>query len=140
VKLCLCQTYCPGHTASWCNWLATNVAHQIYFLTQRKETRPSLMASKRGFYKDSSPPAEKRLWAVKELGGIHGQRFWPLPVAASRIGSSEIQAGYCRGTGGVGGQLDRFQNRYGPDCPDHGFFELLYSETGGPVGFDPKSP
>jgi len=93
----------------------TNVPHQIYFLTPRRNPPPLLRRRKRGPYKTFTPTGRERLMrAGQKNWRNHGQRFGPLPVRPSRSNAARVQGAlslardHCSWTRGVGG-ADVFQ-------------------------------
>ena len=137
MKIMFVHQNMPGQYRELVQWLADTGEHQIYFLTQRQKP-PSFKGVETRIYKTHHKPAKdayglSKNWEESAGNGLGAAR------AARRIEKTEgfkpdIVIGH------VGwGELTFFKDVW-PDVPIIGFFEYFYSDSGGPVGFDPEDP
>ncbi|MBQ0804856.1 MAG: glycosyltransferase family 4 protein [Sulfitobacter sp.] len=135
MKIMFVHQNMPGQYRELVQWLADTGEHQIYFLTQRQKP-PSFKGVETRIYKTHHKPAKdayglSKNWEESAGNGLGAAR------AARRIEKTEgfkpdIVIGH------VGwGELTFFKDVW-PDVPIIGFFEYFYSDSGGPVGFDPE--
>ena len=137
MKIMFVHQNMPGQYRELVQWLADQRTHQIYFLTQRKNP-PRFDGVETRVYKAHHRPAENayglsKNWEESTGNGLGAAR------AAKQI---ETREGFKPDivVGHVGwGELTFFKQIW-PDVPIIGFFEYYYSDTGGPVGFDPEDP
>jgi len=137
MKIMFVHQNMPGQYRELVQWLADQGEHEIYFLTQR-QSPPSFKGVETRVYKTHHKPAKdayglSRNWEESAGNGLGAAR------AARTIEKTE---GFKPDLviGHVGwGELTFFKDVW-PDVPIIGFFEYFYSDSGGPVGFDPEEP
>ena len=137
MKIMFVHQNMPGQYRELVQWLADTGEHQIYFLTQRQNP-PSFKGVESRIYKTHHKPAKNAYGLSKNWEECAGNGLGAAR-AARRIEKTEgfkpdIVIGH------VGwGELTFFKDVW-PDVPIIGFFEYFYSDSGGPVGFDPEDP
>lgn len=125
----------PGQYRELVQWLAQTGEHQIYFLTQRRNP-PKFKGVETRIYKTHHKPADDAYGLSKNWEESAGHGF----AAARAAQLIEKTEGFKPDivVGHVGwGELTFFKEVW-KDVPIIGFFEYYYSDTGGPVGFDPE--
>lgn len=125
----------PGQYREMVQWLAATGQHRIYFLTQRRNA-PQIKGVETRIYKPHRIPAKDAYGLSKVWEECAGAGYGAA-TAAQQIETNEgfrpdIVIGH------VGwGELTFFKQIWA-DVPIIGFFEYYYSDSGGPVGFDPE--
>lgn len=127
----------PGQYRELVQWLAASGAHRIYFLTQRQKP-PAFDGVETRIYRPHHRPAKDAYGLSKAWEEAVGNGFGAAMAARSLEEKEGFRPDIVLGHIGWG-ELTFFKQVW-PDVPIIGFFEYYYSDTGGPVGFDPEDP
>ena len=127
----------PGQYRELVQWLAQSGQHRIYFLTQRRNA-PRFDGVKTRLYRPHHVPAKdayglSKVWE-ESAGAGFGAALAAQQIEAKEGFRPDIVIGH------VGWGELTFLKQIWPDVPIIGFFEYYYSDSGGPVGFDPEEP
>ncbi len=127
----------PGQYRELVQWLAAQKAHQIVFLTQRKDA-PSLPGVRNCIYRPHRKP-EKGAYGLSKVWEEAAGAGFGAALAAQRLKHEE---GFTPDIilGHVGWGELTFMKQIWPNTPIIGLFEYYYNMTGGLVGFDPAEP
>ncbi|MEM6940860.1 MAG: glycosyltransferase family 4 protein [Pseudomonadota bacterium] len=127
----------PGQYRELLQWLAAQRAHNIVFLTQRKDA-PKLPDMMTCVYKPHRVPAKDAYGLSKVWEEATGAGFGAAMAARKLRDEKGFTPDIVIGHVGWGEMT--FLKQIWPDVPMIGLFEYFYNMKGGLVGFDPEEP